>query len=121
MYKTIFVMAYYGLFRIGEFTSGNSSHTIRARNVHVASNKDKILVILYSSKTHGLESVPQKVKITSAASYARNKLNQKKFFCPFCLIKEYLALRGGYTDESEPFFIFKDGTYVKDYHIRLFP
>ena len=79
MYKTIFVMAYYGLFCIGELTSGNSSHTIKARNVHVASNKDKILVILYSSKMHGLESIPQKVKITSATSYAQNKLNQKKF------------------------------------------
>ena len=58
MYKALFCLAYYGMMRIGELTE--SPHTLKASNIHVGNNKEKILIVLYSSKTHGLESVPQK-------------------------------------------------------------
>ena len=61
MYKTYFATSYYGLFRIGEVTW--SQHVILAKDVHLAENKDKLLIVLYSSKTHGKESLPQLVKI----------------------------------------------------------
>ena len=41
MYKSIFLLAYYGLLRIGELTS--SPHTIKAANVSIGQNKDKII------------------------------------------------------------------------------
>ena len=50
MYKTIFLLAYYGLFRIGELTTGQ--HPVKAKDVHIGQNKEKMLFILHSSKTH---------------------------------------------------------------------
>ena len=43
MYKTIFILAYYGLLRIGEVV--NSQHCLKAANVGIGDNKDKILLI----------------------------------------------------------------------------
>ena len=105
LYKAIFCLAYYGLFRIGELTRSN--HVIKAKDVNIGQNKSKILIILYTSKTHRLELRPQKVKIaeTAVASQTHNyKLNRQqtnsnqfkqnvKFFCPFEITRKYLMLR----------------------------
>ena len=56
LYKAIFILCYYGMMRIGEVTF--SQHVARAKNVHMATNKDKLLVVLYSSKTHGKRHRP---------------------------------------------------------------
>ena len=61
LYKTLFAISYYGLMRIGEITK--SPHVLQARNVHLAMNKDKLLLILYSSKTHHKGCKPQKLKL----------------------------------------------------------
>ena len=61
---------YYGLMRVGEVSQGD--HPVKARDIHAATNKDKILVILRSSKTHGKSTYPQKIKITG-----NTKLNKK--------------------------------------------
>ena len=58
LYKALFALGYYGLFRVGELTL--SPHVIKASNVHVATNQDKILIVLYTSKTHGKEKLRQK-------------------------------------------------------------
>ena len=113
LYKAIFSLACYGMLRVGELSLGN--HTIKACNIHVGNNKDKILIILYSSKTHGKESRPQKVKISALPSM---KSNQKKIFCPFKIIVQYMRVRGDYTSENEQFFIFSDGSPVRPHHIR---
>ena len=63
MYKTFFSLSYYGLFRVGELALG--SHTVKAKNVHIGRNKNKMLFILYSSKTHDRNVKPQHVKITA--------------------------------------------------------
>ena len=66
LYKVIFLLQYYGLMRIGELViSTTDKHTLRAANIHAADNKEKLLIILYSSKTHGHYSRPQQIKITS--------------------------------------------------------
>ena len=62
MYLAFFSLSYYGLFRVGELALG--PHQVKAKDIHIADNKDKILVVLHSSKTHGKYSYPQKVKIT---------------------------------------------------------
>ena len=112
LYKTILLLGYYGLLRIGELTTG--THPIKAKNVHIAQNKPKLLLILYSSKTHGRESRPQEVKITGNSSYNAKSRN----FCPFLISREYLAIRGNYIKENEPFFIFRDKAPVTPPHVR---
>ena len=51
LYKAMFCLAYYGMLRVGEIAYG--PHIIKAGNIHVGGNKDKILLVLYSSKTLG--------------------------------------------------------------------
>ena len=48
MYKAFFLVAYYGMFRVGELASGN--HPVKAKDIHIAQNKDKIMFVLYDSK-----------------------------------------------------------------------
>ena len=123
LYQTIFSTAYYGLLRVGELTSGN--HPILARDVHIGSNKKKILFILRTSKTHGLGSSPQMVKITSKpCNLARRKekipvvQNANNVVCPFNLLKKYLDMRGDYRTLNEPLFVFRDGMVVTPVHMR---
>ena len=108
----MFALGYYGLMRIGELTW--SPHVIKACNIHVAENKDKILIILYSSKTHNIGSRPQKIKITS--SIPAQEWKAKRNFCPFALIKSYLEHRDDYEDTNEPLFIFRNGQAVMPHH-----
>ena len=112
LYQAIFCLAYYGMLRVGELSLG--SHTIKACNIHIGSNKDKILIVLYSSKTHGKESRPQKVKITAIPTTICNK----KLICPFKAITKYMNCRGSYYNEDEQFFIFADRSPVQPKHIR---
>ena len=56
MYTAAIVLCYHGLLRVGEITE--SIHTIKAVNVHEAKNRNKLLIILRTSKTHGLGSTP---------------------------------------------------------------
>ena len=108
LYKTLFILAYYGLFRIGELTYGD--HTIKAKDVHVGTNKDKILFVLYSSKTHGKESSPQEVKISAVNGSDFTKRNRN--FCLFVLAGKHMQMRGEYESDSEPFFVCSDGSAV---------
>ena len=110
LFKTLFIFSYYGLFRVGELAS--SPHTIKASDVHIAENKNKIFIILYSSKTHGKESRPQKVKIV-----ANNNWN-KRHFCPFKLARLYMGHRGSYKTSQEPFFIYRDKEGIQIEHVR---
>ena len=112
LYKTMLSVGYYGLLRVGELTVPGQ-HTIKDCNIHVAKNKEKILIVLYSSKTHGEESYPQKVKISGNATTRKHR-----FFCPFVLIKQYLPIRGGFIDDQEPFFVFRDKMPVMDSQFR---
>ena len=113
LYKTIFLIAFYGLLRIGEVAE--SPHAIKAANVFIGTNKNKVLLILYSSKTHGKESRPQRVKISESIQSKKGD----KFFCPFRTIKSYFKLRGPYRHTDEQFFVFRDGSNVTPDNIRL--
>ena len=57
LYQTLFVVAYYGLFHIGELAS--STHPVKAKDVHIGTNKNKLLFMLYTSKTHSIETTEQ--------------------------------------------------------------
>ena len=107
MYKAVFSISYYGLMRISEVAAG--AHPVRARDVHVGMNKDKILLLLHTSKTHGKESHPQKIKIHSVYP----DLVKKKLFCPFQLMHDFISIRGIYEEDTEPFFILPDRSPLK--------
>ena len=118
LYKTIFIVAYYRLSRIGEVSF--SQHAIKAKNVNVGHNKNKILLVLYSSKTHAAESRPQQVKVSGIDTPTIDnsvKLKQR-FFCPFPLMRSYTKLRGDYYEDNEQFFIFSDHSPVTPTHVR---
>ena len=108
LYQTLFALSYYGLMRVSEVAK--SPHVLKAKNVHIASNKDKLLLVLYSSKTHDEASKPQKIKITS--NRQGNSNYSHRHFCPFVLMRQFLHLRGDYDAESEQFFIFRDKSSV---------
>ena len=106
LYKTMLILGYYGLLRVGEITS-SSKHTMKAKDVHVAKNKDKLLIVLYSSKTHGVESKAQEIKIQADTTSPHNSKIVRKHFSPFHLTKHYIKLRGGYISDDEPFLYFQ--------------
>ena len=118
MYSALFALGYYGLFRIGELCmTDTDNHTIKAHDIHIGTNKDKILVVLHSSKMHGRESRLQKVKIMSNRTVMSNKYH--RYFCPFTLVQRYRTIRGvEYDSVNEPLFIFSDGSPLKATAVR---
>ena len=123
MYKAWFLLAYYGLFRVGKLALGD--HTVKAKDVHIGINKDKILFILYTSKTNSFGTKPQKIKITALEHESKYiapvKASTKRANHIFCLFKsssEYLALRGSYKKHSDPFFIHRVNSPVTPNQIR---
>ena len=109
MYQTMFGIAYYGLMRVSEITL--SPHVVKAKDVHIAENKDKILIVLRSSKMHGKGSRPQKIKVTSNDTEKSGKYKER-LFCPFKLVRQYVAMRGTYDTAQEQFFVFRDRSPV---------
>ena len=105
LYKAMLATAYYGLFRVGEIAQ--SPHVIKARDIHIGENKEKLLFILRSSKTHS--GSIQSVKISAT------KLKNKEVirnYCPNDLVKQYLKEWPKYKNNSEPFFIYRDSLPV---------
>ena len=115
LYQTLFALAYYGMMRISEVTL--SDHVLKARNVNAALNKDKLLLVLTSSKTHSQGMRPQKIKITSNIN-SKTEFYQHRNFCPFELVHTYMKLRGNYDSDKDQFFVFRDGTPVGPDHAR---
>ena len=108
LYKCIFVLGYYGLLRVGEMATGD--HPVKAKDVHVGKNKQKILIVLFTSKTHGIYATPQFIDIT-----ADQHLEE---FSPFVITNEFAEARGGYYEDGDPFFVFRDKQPVRPRHIR---
>ena len=132
MYITAFLMLYYGLMRVGEIS--DSPHTVKAVNVHKSNcrNKDNMLIILYSSKTHNLGSHPQIIKligqktievtdsnkeITCYSTKSPKNLGNKQF-CPVRWLKAYISLRPPIINNQENLFIFRDRNTLKPNHLR---
>ena len=119
LYLAAFSLAYYGMMRIGEIALG--PHTIKAKDIHVGRNKQKILMVLYTSKTHGLESRPQKIKIEANSNNVLQSQNSEfngLIFCPFAMVRRFLAARGNYEKDDEQFFVFRDKSPLKPENFR---
>ena len=109
MYKALFALSYYGLMRVGETTK--SPHVLKAKNVFLGENKDNVLLILDSSKTHDESTRPQRIKIT-ANNIEKSGRYLNRHFCPFKLINKFMKIRPGYTTDDEQLFVFSDGSPV---------
>ena len=101
------------MMRVGEVTE--SPHVLKAKNVHIAMNKDKLLFILYISKMHVTNNRPQKIKITSSTAVGKSVTN--RHFCPFTIVHTHLRFRGGCDSETDQFFIFKGNIPLKAKHL----
>ena len=106
----MFCVGYYGILRVGEMCE--SAHTLRAKDVHVGDNKEKIMLLLYTSKTHGQESEPQKIRISTEPEL------KKDVRCPIQMVIKYMRLRGSYELPTEQFFVFADKSSVKPDQLR---
>ena len=107
LYLAFFAMAYYGLLHIGELT--HSPHVLLACNVHVGTNKDKILLLLKSSKTHPKGDRSQLIKIAATPVNQTVSNNKDNKYCPFHLIKNYIKSRpDSMQSANELFFIWSD-------------
>ena len=87
LFEGMLLAGYYGLLRAGEITK--SPHSLLAKNVHIGTNKKKLLFVLHTSKTHNAGEEPQTIKIKSTSSTATNK---KTLHCLFVGIKNYLEM-----------------------------
>ena len=110
LYKCLLSFGYYGMMRISELTG---IHAIKAKDVHVSEGKEKILIILYTSKTHGKNKKPQEIKIERNGKTAR-----KTNFSPFEIAQDFAQVRGGYYEDNEHFFVFRDRSPVTSWNVR---
>ena len=101
-YISAYLLMYYGLMRVGEISQ--SQHSLKATNIHDANNRNRLLLVLYSSKTHGIESRPQKIKICGKthleviSSNDTTRVASKKYlkdchFCPVEWTRKYIRNR----------------------------
>lgn len=115
-------IAYYGLFQICEIAETKSGHAALAKDVQIASNKNKFLFVLRSSKTHTEGSTPQFVKISSNGQVKGCvKQSHKNFdnsWCPYELLRCYASRHPPYKSDSEQFFVYSDGSPVAARHLR---
>ena len=116
LYKALFSTAYYGLFRVGELTSGD--HPVKVTDVHIADNKRKFFFVLRTSKTHWKNSPPQIIKISYSGSNQLEHITKNTVYCPYYLLKEYLDIRPKFLLLDEQFFVFSDYSKVKASHFR---
>ena len=109
LYKTLFALSYYGLMRVSEVTL--SDHVVKAKYVHIPTKKEKLQLVLYTSKTHHRGMRPQKIRITSNKVERTGKY-LRRHFCPFQLTLMFKTWRGDYDSDVEQFFIFRDKSPV---------
>ena len=114
LYLSLFSTAYFGLFRVGELTK--SDHTVKARDVHIGINKNKLLFVLRSSKNSGSDNKPQLIKIESSTPTGR--INIHNPYCPYSLLHKYIDSRKTFKSDDEQFFVFSDRSAVKPYNFR---
>ena len=114
LYRTLLITAYYGLFRVGELTSSSDGHAVLANYVQIGFNKKKIMFILRSSKMHTKGNKPQIIKILSTDIAEKHKKRKFKLSlpCPYKLLRKYSTTRIPFKQDTDPFFVFSDGTPV---------
>ena len=79
--------------------------------------------MLHTSKTHGRNSAPQMIKISSSrmgSQCQKNRIRNTNHIeapCPFELLQAYSKIRGGFIRPTEPFLVFSDRSPVTPRHL----
>ena len=97
------------------------NHPIKVTDVHEGRNKQKIQIVLRSSKTHTTANLPQIIKIESNSRKVQKnliKLLDDNCHCPYKIVAEYRDAWGGYDSINEEFFVFSNGSPVKPAQVR---
>ena len=116
LYKTAIITGYYGLFRVGELTTG--SDPILVENIYIGNNKWKIQIVLKSSKTHSETSAPQIVQLAGIEKFNLDLQNNFNY-CPCKVVPEYIKVRKTSGGKTGPLFIFQDGRPVSPENLGL--
>ena len=120
MYRALYITAYFGLFRIGKLVQ--SQHVVKAKDVHIGRNKNKLKFVLHTSKMHWKGDKPQIIKLTSTSARVaenHNNFSYSNNICPFIALQTYLTARKrGRRSDEEQFFILQDRSPVTQYMFR---
>ena len=122
LYKAMAMSAYFGMLRIGEIAK--SQHTIMAKDLRIGRNKNKIMYILRSSKTHAksdhlqIVKISQKVAFRSVKKEKHRGKSQSIEVCPYTILREYVGIRPWYRAFTEQFFVFSDNAAITPEHFR---
>ena len=129
LYEAVFVSGYFGLLRVGEIVQG--PHVIHVKDVHIGQNKNKILFILRSSKTHSKGNNPQFVKLTGYKEARKgNKTTETyhdrwdtgtRIMCPFTCRKSFISCRAKAITVNEQFFVFSSVTSFCEKSLTTLP
>ena len=98
-------------------------HAIKVADVHIGKNKQKLLFILCTSKTHDKGSKPQQIKISSIAKVQGIHSTQTvkceiKAICPYQVLWDYIKVCPKYFNKQEPFFVFSNNQPVSPANVR---
>lgn len=118
LYRAMFFAAYYGLLTVGEMTG---KHAITAKNMHIARNKDKVQMRLWTSKMLKWGSWAHDIKIDGLHDC---KLCNPEYggksshkYCPVHIVADYNKARER-TQGDKNLFIFQSGTAVSGHAFR---
>jgi site-specific recombinase XerD len=103
LFKTMFTLAYFGLFRISELVATRTTNrAVGFSEVKIANDKKSVFITLtvYKNNQYGK---PVTLKIPCEADIS---------ICPVCSLRSYLAVR---PDINGQFFIHMNGTPVTRY------
>ena len=103
LYSCMFSLGYYGMLRIREMCK--SQHVIKVKDFQVGTNKDKLRLILRSSKTHGRHQKPQIIKLSKQDQQPKLKMNTT-VTCPYQNVRLYSTVRLRSHSDKEQFFVF---------------
>lgn len=119
LYRAIFVSAYYGLLRMSELTG--SKHAIKSRDMHLAQDRPKIQMRVWTAKNKKRGSWPDDLKIeglTDCKACFPNFSGRSSFrYCPIHIIRQFQAVRP-HTHGHEQFFCLADGSPIRQVTVR---
>ena len=123
LYRTIFCIGYYGLFRVSELGTQQSEdvsdHAIKLLMCTLESTKTSYYLFYFDQKHMVKNPCLKKIKISANTRNNECMGNKSKcHFCPFKLMRCYMQVRGNYYSDTEQLFIFSDRSPVQPSDIR---
>ena len=101
LYIAMFLFAFYGFLRLGEFTySPDTDHCLKINDIEFAGYNNDKLIIHFKSFKHSIPSTISSIVINR---------QQTEQFCPIFWIKQYLSLRGS---SEGPLFCHQNLTHI---------